>query len=120
MSANPSLNGRWTARRALGKLLRDARLALGLTQKAVAKAMGPGVYESKLSLWESGREIPSEPYMEELVRVLGLDRTRAVLAYYEASLERGRAIRQEAIRRQGRRPDPDSSAPARGQPRTRP
>lgn len=83
-------------------MLRAGREAAGLTQQALALAIGPATYSSKISVWEAGREIPREYHMEALIQLLGLDWNQAVVAYYEASLERAQAIRDEAATRQER------------------
>jgi transcriptional regulator with XRE-family HTH domain len=52
-------------------LLRRHRIALGMTQTALAAKMG--IAPSTVSYWESGRWLPHPRFIPKLARVLGLD-----------------------------------------------
>lgn len=87
-------------------MLREARERAGLTQVALARELDPNLSPSKISIWETAREIPREPHMERLIAVLRLRPNPARLAYYMASLERAQAIVTEANHRLSRRARP--------------
>src|ERR1044072_2892667 len=59
-----------TARQFVGKEIRLAREAKGLSRVELAKSFP--VSESLIRWWESGRTIPAEQYVERLIAVLGL------------------------------------------------
>jgi transcriptional regulator with XRE-family HTH domain len=52
-------------------LLRKHRMAIGLTQTALAKKLGLKA-PSTVSLWESGDSIPSPKLIPHLARILGV------------------------------------------------
>jgi transcriptional regulator with XRE-family HTH domain len=56
--------------RMLGVLIRDARLANGVTEAEVASALG--VSEDQVRDWEYGRESPSLPQLETVAYYLGV------------------------------------------------
>lgn len=60
-----------TTPKTIGAAIRAARVGRGLTQEAVAAAVG--VYPSYISLLEQGRHTPGAAVCEALVRELGLD-----------------------------------------------
>ena len=55
----------------LMNLLKRHRLAMGLTQTALAKRVG--VVPSTVCFWESGRWIPKPHHFPTIARVLGID-----------------------------------------------
>lgn len=67
-----------TAAPPFAAIVKDRRLALDMTQAAVAATVGVGVpYVSKM---EAGRETPSEDVIVKIAEVLGLDPFELVLA----------------------------------------
>jgi putative transcriptional regulator len=52
----------------VGKLIRELRLALGLTQEQLAAALG--VTYSTINRWENGRSKPSPLAMEKIEEIL--------------------------------------------------
>ena len=55
----------------LGKMIRERRTQLGMTQKQLAQKIG--VDGSAVSLWESGDRIPSEEAAESLASALNME-----------------------------------------------
>lgn len=55
----------------LAKKLREARERLGLTQAEAAQALG--VVRELISLWESGKRVPSLAYIRDLARLYGVE-----------------------------------------------
>lgn len=92
-------HARQPARAALAARIRDARERAGLTQQELAEEMGPGHYPSKISVWESGREIPREDHWATLMQLLEIPTREGIEVYWRAVLERAEAIRDEATRR---------------------
>lgn len=60
-----------TMSKALGKLIREAREARGLTQGELAQRAG--VTGSAVNQWESGKNIPGQKKQPRLCQILGLD-----------------------------------------------
>jgi len=54
----------------IGARIRAARLARGLTQKAVGDALG--INDRHVQAWESGRRNPGRKHLAKLAEVLGL------------------------------------------------
>ncbi len=70
-------------KRSLGKMLKDRRIELGLTQRLLADQVG--IKPSHIAYIESGRRRPSLPLLERMATVLGLDRRELfLLAHPEA------------------------------------
>ena len=57
----------------IGPAIKAARLARGLTQKAVGDALG--INDRHVQAWEAGRRNPSRKYLRALAEVLGLQVT---------------------------------------------
>lgn len=55
----------------LGKIIRDARVKVGLTQTALAKQIG--VSRSSVSQWEANITTPENPKMKKLAKTLRVD-----------------------------------------------
>ncbi|HTW89469.1 MAG TPA: helix-turn-helix transcriptional regulator [Candidatus Binataceae bacterium] len=69
--------------KSLGKILKERRTQLGLTQRALADQVA--IKASHVAYIESGRRRPSLPLLERIATVLGLDRRELfVLAHPEA------------------------------------
>ena len=67
----------------LGKILKERRIQLGLTQRALAEQVA--IKASHVAYIESGRRRPSLMLLERIATVLGLDRRELfVLAHPEA------------------------------------
>ena len=57
----------------IGHTIKTARLARGLTQKAVGDALG--INDRHVQAWEAGRRNPNRKYLRALAEVLGLQVT---------------------------------------------
>src|SRR5215831_1462090 len=55
----------------IGAFLRDRRVALGLSQEALAEAVG--VSARSINRWEQGRALPQPEVRRRLAEVLGID-----------------------------------------------
>ena len=55
----------------IGHTIKTARLARGLTQKAVGDALG--INDRHVQAWEAGRRNPGPKNLAKLAEVLGLD-----------------------------------------------
>jgi transcriptional regulator with XRE-family HTH domain len=55
----------------IGMFLRDRRIALGLSQEALAEAAG--VSARSINRWEQGRALPQPEVRRRLAEVLGID-----------------------------------------------
>src|SRR5262245_8790315 len=55
----------------IGAFLRDRRVALGLSQEALAEAAG--VSARSINRWEQGRALPQPDVRRRLAEVLGID-----------------------------------------------
>ena len=60
----------------LGKRLRQARSARGLSQAGLAQALAGAVTQSAVSYWESGRSMPTVENLRDLCGVLGISADR--------------------------------------------
>ena len=70
-------------KRSLGKILKDRRIEMGLTQRLLAEQVG--IKASHIAYIESGRRRPSLPLLERMATALGLDRRELfLLAHPEA------------------------------------
>jgi transcriptional regulator with XRE-family HTH domain len=70
-------------KKSLGKILKDRRIELGLTQRMLADQVG--IKPSHIAYIESGRRRPSLSLLERMATVLGLDRRELfLLAHPEA------------------------------------
>ncbi len=56
----------------LGRLIRDNRVRLGLSQRKLGELVGKRT--STISRWEKGERCPGPDSIHELVRVLGIER----------------------------------------------
>jgi transcriptional regulator with XRE-family HTH domain len=72
--------------KALGELLREARVASGLSQNDVAKVLGLATPQL-ISNWENGRSSPPMKHIEKLTRIypIDLDKFFDFLVDYTAS-----------------------------------
>jgi ribosome-binding protein aMBF1 (putative translation factor) len=57
--------------------LRIKRITAGLSQRQLAAMIGTG--QDCVSLWESGKWLPSQRFMNKLLRFLALDDTAIIL-----------------------------------------
>ena len=55
----------------LSKMIRDARLAAGLSQAGLGQKLG--LSDAAVNHWESGKSEPSRKHMAALIELLGLD-----------------------------------------------
>ncbi|MDF3004041.1 MAG: immR 1 [Oscillospiraceae bacterium] len=65
-----------------GIIIRQARLACGMTQKQLAKRLG--ISDKAVSKWERGTGLPDVSLLLSLAEILDID-LRALLACYEKS-----------------------------------
>ena len=65
-----------------GVIIRQARLACGMTQKQLAKRLG--ISDKAVSKWERGTGLPDVSLLLSLAEILDID-LRALLACYEKS-----------------------------------
>ena len=68
--SEPSQQKRTETARSLGEVLKNHRVACGMTQEFVAEALG--VSRQAVSKWESGRSDPSTANLMALARLFGL------------------------------------------------
>jgi len=82
--------------RSLGQALRERRVQLGLSQEALAEAVG--VSPRSVTRWEQGRAVPHPDYRRRLARLIGLDpgARRAWTGPAAAGTDRARRDRQDA------------------------
>lgn len=80
----------------LGKTIRDARRAAGLTSTELAIAVGKDA--SQVSRWENNVHRPTGESVERLIEVLGLDAAEVYRALAAPAVERVPMTVPEAIR----------------------
>lgn len=83
-----------SARSRFANYLGDARVALGISQKDLAGAIG--VDASMVNRWERGIQLPLAKYLPLLAQHLKLDSTEFILLRSEASAEEAKQARSEA------------------------
>ena len=98
---------------ALGTILQKAREDAGLTQREVARRIGPGVESQRVSRWERGKNLPLPVHMAALIEILDLDPDVVWRLWGEAQANRGSSSTSEGLDALGRLGDDAPSERAR-------